>query len=203
MFFDWHSRGEMLRRAPDNGAGGAGGTPTAGNAGYSTPEGETPSVVDVAPTFETWYAGLDTATRGLLDGHTSGLKTALHSERTERAALARQIGELQKGAEKGSALEKQLADLQGALLLTERRAAFVEDAIRPEVGCVNVKAAYALAQADDLFDRQGRPDWPALKAAAPELFRKPGPGNADGGAGSAQQRVFGMNEIIRRAAGRG
>ena len=58
--------------------------------------------------------------------------------------------------------------------------------------------------AEDLFDRQGRLDWNALRNMAPELFRKAGQqGSADGGAGGQQGARLGMNEIIRRAAGRG
>jgi len=91
--------------------------------------------------------------------------------------------------------------MQNALQVAERKAAFNEDASRPEVGCSNPKAAYALATAEDLFDRQGRPDWNALKQVAPELFRKPGPGNSDGGAGNGNQPHPTMNDIIRRAAG--
>ena len=87
--------------------------------------------------------------------------------------------------------------------IRERRAAFAEDAIKPEIGCTNVKAAFALATAEDLFDRHGRPDWNALKATAPELFRKPTSGSADGGAGTRQAPQLDMNTLIRRAAGRG
>lgn len=199
---EWLGRGGMLRQ-PDNGAGGSGGTPDAGSAGGNGGAGGTPDAGNNAPTFESWYNGLDAAAKALIDGNTSGLKTALQSERTERANLARQIADLQKNATKGSDLEKQLADMQTTLTTTERRANFVEDAIRPEVGCVNVKAAWALAQAEELFDRQGRPDWNTLKAMAPELFRRAGAGSADGGAGNNNPPRVGMNEIIRRAAGRG
>lgn len=198
---NWHWRGGMLCQ-PDNGAGGSGGTPDAGSAGGNGQAGETPDGSNNALTFEAWYGGLDAAQKGLFDGHVTGLKTALSSERAQRQDLARQITDLQKGATKGSDLEKQLADLQNTLSLTERKAAFVEDAIRPEVGCVNVKAAYALATAEEMFDRHGRPDWNALKAAAPELFRRMGAGNADGGAGQSHASHVGMNELIRRAAGR-
>ena len=43
----------------------------------------------------------------------------------------------------------------------------------------------------------------ALKTLAPELFRKAGAGNADGGAGNGHAPALTMNDIIRRAAGRG
>ena len=191
---DW--RGGMLR-VPDNGAG-SGGTPDAGSASEDasgTPAAEL--------TFETWYGGLEAPAKSLFDTHITGLKTALDTERTNRAALAKQIKDLAAKADKGSELEKQLTDASAKLEAAERRAAFAEDAIKPEIGCTNVKAAFALAQAEDLFDRHGRPDWNALKATAPELFRKPTVGSADGGAGTNQGPKLDMNTLIRRAAGRG
>lgn len=200
--FGRHGRGGMLREA-DNGAGNGGGTSTGQAQGNGDGGSGTGRAGTESPTFETYYAGLDETHKGLVDGHVTGLKTALQSERTERANLTRQINELKAKAEKGSDLEKQLGDMATRLEQAERRATFAEDAIKPEVGCTNVKAAYALALAEDLFDRQGRPDWARLKAAAPELFRRAGSGSADGGAGNNQTPRFGMNEIIRRAAGRG
>lgn len=186
-------------RTPQGGAGDDLGGTTGGTTGDQQGTG--------APTFETWYAGLEATHKALFDSHVQGLKMALSSERTQRADLARQVKDLATKAEKGSDLEKQLNGVQASLQAAERRATFAEDALRPEVGCVNAKAAYALAIAEDLFDRQGRPDWAALKQTAPELFRRTGAGSAgsvDGGAGNAggQPRVT-MNEIIRRAAGRG
>ena len=52
----------------------------------------------------------------------------------------------------------------------EQRAAFYEEAGRPEIGCSNPKAAYLIAASEGLFTKRGDPDWPAIKAAAPELF---------------------------------
>ena len=197
-----NGRSGMLR-APDSGAG-TGGTPDGSGVGNGgTSAGGTPADQPPAPTFETWYSGLDATAKGLFDSHVSGLKSSIAAERQEQAQLSKRIKDLTTKAEKGSDLEKQLADLQNALALTERKAAFNEDASRPEVGCGNPKAAYALAMAENLFDSRGRPDWNAIKQTAPELFRKPGPGNADGGAGQGNPPHLTMNDIIRRAAGRG
>lgn len=190
------ARSGMLRMA-DSGAG-TGGMPEPGSGGNQ--DGGTPPEM---PTFETWYTGLDEQGRGLVDGHVMGLKSALATERQNRADLSKQIKDLAAKAEKGSEAEKQLLDTFAKLEAAERRAAFAEDAIRPEIGCSNVKAAYALAVAEDLFDSKGRVDWTGLKSAAPELFRKPGPGSADGGAGVNHTPRMDMNMIIRRAAGRG
>ena len=188
-------RGGMLRMA-DTGAG-TGGTPDQnadGNQGGGTPPEK--------PTFDTWYTGLDATGKELLDSHVAGLKNALATERANRGDLAKQIKDLAAKAEKGSELERQLGEASTRLAEAERRATFAEDAIKPEIGCSNVKAAYALAVAEGLFDARGRTDWAGLKTAAPELFRKPGPGSADGGAGHNQTPRMDMNALILRAAGR-
>ena len=148
------------------------------------------------PTFESFYGGLDEAARGLVDGHISGLKNALQSERQQRGELAKQIKDLAGKSEKGSELEKQLTEASAKLELAERRATFFEDAAKPEIGCTNARLAFVLAQAEELFDKRGAPDWNAIKAAAPELFRRVGAGSADGGAGSrpkADRRRVGKN----------
>lgn len=180
---------------------GAGGTPGAGGAtggaGGGTPQG------GAQPgTFEAWLAGQDEAVKGLLTQHTAGLRSALESERTQRSELAKQLKEIKP--EKGSEAEKSLQELQGKLEAAERRAQFAEDAHKPEIGCVNAKAAWALAMAEGLFDGRGNPNWAALKQMAPELFTTPGAarGNAGAGTGQAPQPAGGMNEFIRRAAGR-
>lgn len=200
MIGNW--RGAMLQAA-DNGAG-SGATPDgSGNGNGQTPGSATPpGQSEPPPTFDAWLGSQDETVKGLIGGRFQNLESALTTERQERGNLAKQVKDLAAKAEKGSELEKQLTTMQNALQVAERRAAFNEDASRPEVGCSNPKAAYALAVADDLFDRQGRPDWNAIKQVAPELFRKPGPGNSDGGAGNGNTPHLTMNDIIRRAAGR-
>lgn len=162
---------------------------------------------DQGVTFDAWYESQDETTRGILDGHTKGLKSALESERAQRSELAKQLREVSGKLEKGSAAEKAVADLQAQLEAKSREADFIASAIHPEVGCSNPKLAYMLASAEGMFDRKGAPDWAAIKAAAPELFQSTTvlmrPGSADAGAGRGQLRPPDMNSIIRRAAGRG
>lgn len=186
----------MDRNTQDGGtptatAGAAGETPNASQMDATTPtDGET-------PTFESWLDSQDESVKGLIDGHVKGLKSALDNERTQRSDLARQLREVTTKAEKESELVS--AQLEAA----ERRAAFYEDAGRPEIGCSNPKAALALAQAEGLFDKGGRVDWDALKAAAPELFRPRVPqGNAGVGTGSPPPATNSMNDFIRAAARR-
>ena len=152
--------------------------------------------------FEVWIGEQPDEIKALYTAHTTGLQNTVKATRQERDDLAKQIRDLLPKAEKGSELERNLTELGSKLEQAERRAAFVEDAIKPEIGCRNPKAAYALALADNLFDRKGMPDWNAIKAAAPELFGAPTV-NANAGTGTQNQPTkTGMNEFIRRAAGR-
>lgn len=177
-----------------------GGMPTANE---TAPRGETPEGQTEAPlTWEAWVEAQDDSVKGLIDGHVKGLKSALDNERTQRGDLAKQLRDVTAKAEKGSELESALTEVSAQLEAAERRAAFYEDAGRPEIGCSNPKAAFALAQAEDLFDRRGQVDWDALKTAAPELFRTHVPqGNAGAGTGSPPPAASSMNDFIRRAAG--
>lgn len=153
--------------------------------------------------FEAFLSAQPDEVKALIEGHTTGLKNALVSERNSNKDLAKQLKTLAEKAEKGSELEKQLSEYASKAEQAERRAGFAEAAIQPEIGCTNVKAAFLIAQADELFKRDGSPDWEAIKAAAPELFKKAGQaaGNAGTGTGSGTPKED-MNTFIRRAAGR-
>lgn len=143
--------------------------------------------------------------KGLYASNVSGLKTALESERESRKKLSEQVKTLSPQVEKGSELEKQLTEMVKRLEEAEqreadsnRRAKFAEQAIRPGVGCSNVKAAYALATSEKLFNSEGDPDWKALRQLAPELFRqKP---EMDAGA-TGRAAGDDINAALRKAAG--
>lgn len=132
-------------------------------------------------TFEDWFASQPDEVKALISDHERGLKTALSAERDNTKALSSQLKDLQGAAEKGSDLEKQLTALQARLTESERHAAFMDGATG--AGCSNAKAAYKLAKADeDLWKRDGSPDWAAIKETAPEFFSRPnGSGNAGSG----------------------
>ncbi len=179
------------------------GNANTGNGGGAGSADNTPTGTQTTPTFETWLQGQDDATRQLIEGHTQGLRTALQSERQQRSDLARQLRELAPQAEKGSKLEQQLTQIQSQVEAAERRAQFVEEAIRPEVGCSNPRAAFLVAQAENLFDGRGNPNWEAIKVAAPELFRPKVPAsNAGNGTQGTPPQTANMNDFIRRATGR-
>lgn len=158
-------------------------------------------------TFDTWLEAQPEETRakvkGLYESNVSGLKSALKSERDIKGQLSTQLKELLPKAEKGSDLEKQLLEMSSKAEAAERRALFAEEAIKPEIGCRNVKVAFALATADDLFDKRGNPDWEKIKAAAPELFGSV-IANANAGVGTHNVPAAknDMNSFIRKAARR-
>ena len=151
--------------------------------------------------FAEWLASQDEAVKTAYEEHITGLKATVKATRDERDGLAKQIKDLLPKAEKGSELEKSLTEFGAKLEAAEQRASFFEDAVRPGIDCRNPRVAYALAVADNLFDRKGAPDWTTLKAAAPELFGKiTPPGNAGNGAGGAPPKNSDMNAAILRAA---
>lgn len=152
------------------------------------------------PVFDQWIEKQDEGVRTMLDGHVKGLKSALETERENRKSFEKQVKELAQRVEKGSEAEKRLNELSAQIELDQQRMAFYEDAQKQ--GISNLKAAFTLAQTDQLFDRKGNADFDKLKSAYPELFKKPVPaGNAGEGA-EGQPATFSMNDAIRRMAGR-
>lgn len=156
-------------------------------------------------TFEEWFENQPENVKTLISDHEKGLKSALESERGNTKALSKQISDLQGAAEEGSELKKQLGALQARLTESERHANFIDGAAG--AGCSNPKAAYKLAKADeDLWKRDGSPDWDAIKETAPEFFRKPGNGSGNPGSGTntdpkAGSKMHPMDELMRRSLG--
>ncbi len=165
-------------------------TPPAENGATPTPA-----------TFDEYLATQPETVRALADTYANGLKTALASEREERKTLAKQLRDATAKAEQGSATAKALEEISTQLANTERRAAFFESALT--ANCINPKAAFLVASAEQLFRKDGSPDWPALQATIPELFRRPGQANAGAGTGTPPPAKADMNMFIRRASGRG
>jgi len=161
-----------------------------------------------SPTFGTFAEFLnaqDESVRALYESETSGLKSALDKERESRKQANEMINNLRPLVEKGSVAEKQLNEtlstmeqLKAQAERDARRANFAEQAIAPDVNCINIKAAFALASAENLFDKDGVPNWTELKKLAPELFGSKRSNHA-GAVGEPVEQ--GMNQLIREAAG--
>jgi hypothetical protein len=183
---------------PDTGNQGGG---TAATDGKGDAGGET--AVTPPASFEDWLKAQPEAVRGLYDQHTRGLKSALDSERTQRADLARQVRDLSAKAEKGSETQKALEQMAAKLELAELRTTFYEDAMRPEIGCTNPRLAMLAAQEIGAIDQKGRINWETIRKQFPELFVKRAPdGKAGAGTGSPVTSKVDMNQMLRRAAGR-
>jgi len=164
----------------------------------ATTAGATPA------SFDEWLTTQDDTIKGLVETRFTALENTVRATRSERDNLAAEIKKLAKTQAEGSDARKALDDMGAKLEQTERRADFMEEALKPEIQCRNPRAAWLLAQAEGHFTKTGRPDWQAIRAAAPELFGAV-TGNDHAGAGTqtpppAQKN---MNDFIRKAAGRG
>jgi hypothetical protein len=155
------------------------------------------------PTWDEWMATQDEPVKQLVTSRFSALESTVKATRDERDDMKHQLKELSKAQAEGSDARKALDETISKLERAERRAAFLEDAVRPEIQCKNPRAAWTLASAQNLFDKHDRPDWNAIKAEAPELF---GPlianANAGTGTGKPIPSAKNMNNFIRVAAGR-
>lgn len=153
-------------------------------------------------TFDTWIQGQDETVKGLLDGHISGLKNALNTERESRKGLEKQVRDLAGKAEKGSEAEKQLTALADQINQADQRTEFYEAA--HAAGVTNLKLAYLAAREGDLFNKHGQVDFKALRERFPELFgiKPQASGNAGQGTNQPSLPAKNMNEFIRKAAGR-
>lgn len=163
--------------------------------GETQGNGETPQPENQQPNFDAWLASQDDATRSLLDTHTSGLRSALDSERQQRKELAKQLRELTGKLDANSEAGQKLGEISSQLEAAQARADFYE-ALGP--GCLNPKLAYLAYTTDGLKSIE------QLKAAYPQLFATAKPPPTNGGAGTRgnQSPASGMNEFIRRSAGR-
>lgn len=163
-----------------------------------------PPVASVTPaTWEAFLEAQPQEVKALYTSHSEGLLNTVKAVRDERDTFKKQLKDLAKNAEAGSEAQKQLEAMSAQLEITERRASFLEDAVKPEIECRNPGAAWVIAKAQDLFTKNGQPDWKAIRTAAPELFGKP-VANANAGAGTGQPPAAksDMNAFIR-SRGRG
>lgn len=160
-------------------------------------EGATPQ------TFEQFLEAQPEAVKALYNSHSEALLNTVKATRDERDQFKKQIKELAKGQAEGSEAKRQLEAMEAQLEKTERRALFLEDAMKPEIQCRNPRAAWLLAEAEGLFDKKGLPDWAAIKQEAPELFGQPvAKANAGEGTQKAPTPHRDMNAFIRKSAGR-
>jgi hypothetical protein len=155
---------------------------------------------------ESWEAWLQeqpeetrTLVASLYEAQTQGLRSALRAEREQRGGLEKQLREIGKQLEEGSAARTQLEAMATDYESAQQRVAFYESA---PSDLVNPKLAWLAAQELDAFDRRGNVAWDALRKQFPELFKqKVTSANAGSGA-QGSPKPFDMNDALRDAAGR-
>lgn len=152
--------------------------------------------------YETWIDGQPDEVKTLLTENTTGLKTALASERDGRKILEGEIRDMAKKADGDQkvALEGMADKIESA----DQKTVFYEDA--HAAGMTNLKLGYQAALADEMFDRKGNVNFDTMKTEYPELFSGKGKGTPKGGAGDGHNNdhktPFDMNARIRQASGR-
>lgn len=155
-------------------------------------------------TFEAWLKEQPDDVKSLLDGHTTGLKSALESEREQRKTFEKQLRDAAKKLEEGSDARKSVEEMAGQLATLQQQSAFYDAA--HAAGVSNLKLAFIAAQQADLFDKKGQVNFDEMKKQFPELFAagaaKPPPSNGGQGTRSPMPGGKDMNAYIRKAAGR-
>lgn len=182
---------------------GAQGSAQSGSQGGAQQGGIRPDGKSAAEneTFESWLDGQDETVKSMYTAHTSGLKSALDSERSANRAAQAQLRELAKKAEKGSELEAALTKQADQLSTLEKQAAFQDKA--HAAGVRNLKLAYLAAAQAGLVSEKGDCDFSKLRTEYPELFNAPqAPGNAGSGTNNRAPSGLTMDQIVRNAIGR-
>jgi hypothetical protein len=170
----------------------------AGGSGEQQNQEQAPGLV-----FDTWITEQPAEVRSLLDGHTAGLKSALESERTARKNFEKQIKDLSLKAEKGSDLERQLAEIAKAQEQARNQTEFYEQAHTQ--GVKNLKLAFLVATQEELIDNRGKVDFDEMKKRYPELFgagQARTAGNAGAGTNTSADTKFSMDDFIRKKVNR-
>lgn len=161
--------------------------------------GETPSQ---EVTFTDWLEQQPEDVRGLIGSHTSGLKSALDSERSQRKELAKALKDVTKELDEGTQARESLEALTGKMEQYEQQIG-AYDALSA-AGVTNLRLAWIAAREAGAIDKKGNVNLETLKAEYPELFKaqRTPPGNAGAGAGQQPpQATGGMDALIRKKAG--
>ena len=154
--------------------------------------------------FTAFMAAQDEPTKELYKEHTSGLKSALDSERETRRTLEKELRDAAAAAEDGSEIKKRLEEVVATAQKANAQADFFEAA--HAAGVADLRLAWlAVQESDSLRDRSGRADFARLKEKHPALFvtdvKKLPAGNVGAGA-SPDTPEPDINARIRAEANR-
>lgn len=186
----------------DGGGGGGGAGGEGDGEGNGSGGGESSEQAEEL-VYDDWFGQQPDEVKSLLDEHTSGLKSALGSEREARREAQKQLRAVADDLKEGSEARGKLTKLADDFAEAEAKTDFYEQAHGE--GVTDLKLAYIVAKEEGLIDKRGKVDFTKMKEAHSSLFvskkRPPGHGGQGaGGEGSGQPKD--MNAAIRAAAGR-
>ena len=184
----------------DGGSGGNGDDPKPDGKEETQPKED---LADDVLKWDAFHASLPDDAKALIEEHESGLRTALNTERDSRKTAEGDLRKVAKKLKDGSEAQTEVLRLADEVAASTKKADFYEDAHGAEV--TNLKYAYIIAEAEDLFDKKGNVDFVAMKKDYPELFTKkkaPPGGAGEGTGGGLPGKKKDMNTILREAAGK-
>lgn len=147
-------------------------------------------------TFDKFLEVQGDEVKSLYETHTTGLMNTVKATRQERDDLAKELKSLAKKIDVDSEAGKQVGELQARLQAAEKKANFLELAAKQ--GVKRPSAAFAIANAENLFLEDGSPDWNKIKESVPELFSQQAIGS-DAGSGTNKRQEGNFNANIRKA----
>ena len=173
----------------------AGGTPPADEQQQEPQEDQQPL------TFDGWIDEQPEDVQMLVEQHTSGLKSALSDERSERKKLQTQLKQLSAQAEEGSELRTQLDELNATLEAQTVKANFYESA---PADVDDMRLAYLAAKEGGHISKNGSVDWDSIRSDHPGLFKRAVTPVSNAGSGTQQRTNHQpptMNDFLRVSAG--
>lgn len=167
-----------------------GGTPDTQGDGQQPDQGQ-PSAPPV-DTFDTWLAEQHPEYVESFTAHVAGLKNTIGAVRDERDTYRSELEDLRKSVEGNEEATKKIEALQAKVEESQRKEAFVTEAVKAGVKPKLVNLAWAALQGEDgekLVDKKGDIDFDAFKEMYSDLFTstKPAKPPTNGGAGAGQQ----------------
>lgn len=144
--------------------------------------------------YEQWIGEQSEEIKAGIEAHYNGLLNTVKATRQERDELSAELKKLAKNVDANSDAGKQVSELQAKLAATEKKAAFMEQANLK--GVKRPGALFSIANADNLFDDKGEPDWKRMQESVPELFGTV-VSNNDAGSGTNQKPQGDSNKTIR------
>lgn len=154
---------------------------------------------EVKDAFDKWLETQTEEVKTLIAERFSSLENTVKATREERDTFKGELKELAKKVTDDSEAGIKISELSKKLEVSERKANFIEQAVKQ--GVIRPTAAYAIASTENLYDDKGNPDWNKLKESVPELFKVANTSNnAGSGTNKAALPHRNVNEAFREAA---